>query len=85
MLRDDLFLKLAPTADDVWLWAMALLSNRKIRVVKNHIKTLASLNIKRQIFNTSRNLYQKNSKGGNDKQINALLEFYRLNILSKLV
>lgn len=85
VLRDDLFLKLAPTADDVWLWAMALLSNRKIRVVKNHIKTLASLNIKRQIFNTSRNLYQKNSKGGNDKQINALLEFYRLNILSKLV
>ena len=85
VLREDLFLKLAPTADDVWLWVMALLSNRKIRVVKNHIKTLASLNIIRQLFNTSRNLYQKNSRGGNDKQINAILEFYRLNILSKLV
>ena len=85
VFREDVFLKYAPNADDIWLWVMALLSNRKIRVVKNHIKTLASLNIMRQIFNTSRNLYQKNSNGGNDKQIGALFEFYRLNILSKLI
>lgn len=85
VLREDLFLKLAPTADDVWLWIMALLNNRKIRVVKNHIKILFSLNIMRQIFNTSKNLYQKNSMGGNDKQISALLEFYKRNILSKIV
>ena len=31
--NEDLFKKLSPTADDVWLWAMALMNNTKIRVV----------------------------------------------------
>ncbi len=30
-----LFLKLAPTADDIWFWAMAVLNNTQVNLVKN--------------------------------------------------
>ena len=30
VLREDIFLKEAPTADDIWFWVMALINNRKI-------------------------------------------------------
>ena len=35
--RDDLFMKLAPTNDDVWFWFMAILNGYRIRVVNNRI------------------------------------------------
>lgn len=85
VLRDDIFLKNAPYADDVWLWFMALLSGRKIRVVKNHIKTLASTNIMRQLgVCKGRSLYAANRLGANDRQINNLMKFYKQNIRSKM-
>jgi len=84
VLRDDIFLKYAPYADDIWLWVMALLNNRKIRVVKNHIKTLTCVNIFRQIFKNSKTLYAHNSAGGNDEQLDNLMKFYERNILQKL-
>lgn len=82
VLRRDIFLKYAPYADDIWLWVMALVHNRKIRVVKNHIRTLIAVNIYKQIF--SKTLYSKNRHGGNDKQLKALMKFYRENVLKKL-
>jgi len=85
VFRKDIYLKYAPAADDIWLWFMALISNRKIRVVKNHIKTLTCTNIFRHIgLNKGKTLYKKNSKGFNDKQINNLMKLYRSNILSKI-
>lgn len=84
VLRDDIFLKYAPYADDVWLWVMALVNNRKIRVVKNHIKTLTCVNIFRQIFQTSKTLYAHNSAGGNDEQLENLMKFYGNNITQKI-
>lgn len=36
--EERLFLKLAPTTDDLWFWCMAILNNTKIRVVDNHIE-----------------------------------------------
>ena len=69
--REDIFLKCAPIADDIWLWVMALVHNRKIRVVKSHIKTLIVTNLFRQLF--KRTLYRKNRKGENDKQLKCLL------------
>lgn len=85
VLREDVFLKNAPNADDIWLWVMALLSGRKIRVVKNHIKTLCCTNLYRQIFKKGRTLYAANSKGGNDEQLNNLVKLYGQNILGKLI
>ena len=82
VLREDIFLKNAPTADDIWFWVMALVHNRKIRVVKNHIKSLISVNIFNQMF--SDNLYKKNQNGQNDVQLNSLMKFYRQNIKNKL-
>lgn len=83
VLREDIFLKNSPNADDIWLWFMALLSGRKIRVVKNHIKTLTCTNIFRQL-GFGRSLYASNRLGANDTQINALMKFYGANIIAKL-
>lgn len=85
VLREDIFLKNSPYADDVWLWVMALLSGRKIRVVKNHIKTLTCTNIFRQIgLSREKTLYSYNRCGINDVQLNNLIKYYKQNIMSKL-
>ncbi len=84
VFREDLFLKCSPNADDIWLWIMALLSNRKIRVVKNHIKNLYAINFFQQIFCVGEALYMKNQVGGNDVQLRNLLNFYKYNIMNKL-
>ena len=85
VLREDIFLKNSPYADDIWLWVMALLSNRKIRVVNNHIKTLTCINIFRQIgLNKEKTLYSYNKRGINDIQLNNLIKYYRHNIMPKL-
>ena len=86
VFREDIFLESAPFADDIWLWCMALLSDRKIRVVKNHISTLTCTNILRQIgINKGKTLYSSNKSGGNDRQLNSLLLLYGRNIYKKLL
>lgn len=85
VLREDIFLKYAPYADDIWLWVMALVHNRKIRVVRNHIRTLACTDIFRQIFQHKRTLYAHNSKGANDRQLQNLMKFYGQNISNRLM
>ena len=82
VLREDIFLKAAPYADDIWFWVMALLHNRKIRVVRNHSKYLLCTSIFNQLF--SRTLYSYNKNGGNDDQLEGLMKFYRSNIENKL-
>ena len=84
VLREDVFLKEAPTADDIWFWVMALINNRKIRVVKNHIRTLACTNIFYQLGIFKRkNLYSINRIGENDRQLKNLMKFYGQNILMR--
>ena len=86
VFRKDIFLKYAPTADDIWLWVMALVNNRKIRVVRNHIKTLISVDILGQLgFRKKTTLFAINSLGKNDEQLQKLLKFYRQNLISKLI
>lgn len=82
VFREDVFLKYSPKADDIWFWIMALVYNRKIRVVKNHIKTLITTNIFNQLFGN--NLYKDNRKGYNDIQLKNLLKFYEQNVINKL-
>lgn len=84
VLRKDVFLKHAPYADDIWFWVMAIIHNRKIRVVKNHINTLTCTNIFRQIFNSSKSLYAINVNGHNDKQLDNLLSYYGQNVYNKV-
>ena len=37
ILDENLFMNLAPTNDDVWFWLMAVLNNKRIKVIKNNI------------------------------------------------
>lgn len=83
VLRKDIFLKYAPNADDIWLWVMALIHNRKIRVIKNHYKTLIITNLYKHIY--ANTLYKRNYNGGNDVQLNNLMRFYGQNVMNKLI
>lgn len=40
VLREDIFMQLIPTHDDVWFWAMATLNDFKCRVVKGYTQSL---------------------------------------------
>ena len=85
VFRDDIYLKKVLFADDIWLWFMALVSGRKIRVVKNHIKTLTCTDFAGQIgIKYKKKLYTINQKGQNDEQIKNLMRFYKRNIMDKL-
>jgi len=77
-LDEELFLKLSPTADDLWFWAMAVLNNTKINVIKNNISKLFYTNAEREFgLNDEKTLAQKNIiGGGNDKQIKNILHHY---------
>lgn len=44
ILKDDLFMKLSPHADDIWFWAMAVLNGTKIQVVENNISIITVIN-----------------------------------------
>jgi len=85
VLREDIFLQNSSKADDIWLWIMALISGRKIRVVKNHINTLTCTNIFRQLISKKeKTLYSYNKNGGNDEQMQNLMKYYEQNVLNKL-
>lgn len=81
--REDIFLKYSPFNDDLWFWIMALVHNRKIRVVKNHYKTLLIIDILNHL--SGENLYTSNKNGGNDLQLDNLMKLYGKNILRKLI
>jgi len=76
--RSDIFLKYAPQDDDVWFWIMAVINNKKFRVVKNHDKSLVCLNI----FDYITGMKTKNVSF--DLQIDALMKLYGQNVISKL-
>lgn len=40
ILKEELFMKLTPDADDIWFWAMAVLNRTKMQVVKNNISKI---------------------------------------------
>ena len=73
----ELFTKLAPHADDIWFWAMALLNNTQIKVIKNNIKTNTYINPERERGLTGElTLFASNKKGGNDIQMMNILKNY---------
>lgn len=77
VLNEDLFMELAPKADDVWFWAMAVLNGTKILVVKDWIRELTYVNPERERGLTDEiTLFSFNKKGGNDLQIEKVLNHY---------
>jgi glycosyltransferase involved in cell wall biosynthesis len=70
--REDLFMALAPRADDLWLWAMAVLNDRKIKAADDH-EFIAHLIAGSQECA----LWDANGLDGeNDAQLEALLDHY---------
>ena len=80
VFREDIYRKNAPVNPDIWLWFMALVSKRKIRVVKSHIKNLTCINFLNKILEINSDKYIQRS----DEQIQNLMEFYKQNIMQKL-
>ena len=81
-LEAEKFLHLAPEADDLWLWAMAIMNGTKIACVKNPLMGNGAA-----FTNPANNpaLWHSNMIGGNDRQLKALLGEYPqiLQILNK--
>lgn len=76
VLEKDVFLKLAPNADDVWLNFCAWISGLKIKNTKGILGNIISIE-----SSSSNGLMQKNvSQRENDLQIKQVLEYLKINI-----
>lgn len=82
VLRQDIFLKYAPNSDNVWLWIMSLVHRRKIRVVKNPIKTTIYNNVYKHFYNRLKN--KKNIIEANNNSLKLLLKLYGRNVNNRL-
>ena len=81
IFREDIYKKKVKAEPEVWYWVMALVSDRKIRVVKNHISNFSSTSFIRklnQVFNNS------NQTSLIDLQIEKLMTYYKNNLIQKL-
>lgn len=70
VFKENIFMKLAPTSDDIWFWAMTVLQGIKIRVVKNNIQDLE------YIEGTQEECLWKFNEREADKQLNDILNKY---------
>lgn len=75
ILNKDLFMELAPTADDIWLNAMSRLNNTKVVATKYYSNNIPVLN-----FNNITLESINNGNNQNDIQINSVRNFYIKNI-----
>ena len=82
VFNKDLFMALAPNADDIYFWAMALLNNTKIKVV-DEPNTLIYINAERELnINGEHTLYELN-KINNDIQLANIVRYFP-SIIGKL-
>jgi hypothetical protein len=80
VLDKDLFMKLAPMADDIWFWAMALINKEyngeESPYVKiDHHQRLQSVDRASQNDGNALRNYNV-SQNGNDKQLKAVIEYF---------
>jgi hypothetical protein len=80
----DLFLKLAPHADDIWFYVMTILGNTKIRAVKNPYVRLKYADPYREYgLSDGYRLSSVNVDTGlNDRQFKDVLSYYGLDLRS---
>ena len=85
--NEELFMKLAPNADDIWFWAMAVLNDKKIKIVDDKpFTSLIHINPEREKgLNNDRALYLSNiDNNENDIQFENILNHYP-QIMEKLL
>ena len=75
IFNKNLFEKLCPTGDDIWFWAMAVKNKTKLRIISDNLHSLTYVSPAEELgllgYNNS--LWFLNSKGGNDTQMNNVL------------
>lgn len=71
VMNSSIFMKICPTADDLWLWWMVRLNGGKFRVLKRNYVVLNSSN-----FNQIGLWYRNINLGGNDRQMGSLIEYF---------
>lgn len=77
--KEDLFMKLAPNADDVWFYFMELLKGTTCSVLPNKGYIYIPLDAFYQHFHRNSNLYSYNClESQNDTQIRKVMEYYKL-------
>lgn len=76
--EESRFLQLAPFADDIWFWAMAVLNGKQIRIVENPMTELVYVNPQREYRMTNElTLAAQNiSQGQNNEQLKNILSVY---------
>ena len=72
VVKEDLFMQYAPTADDLWIWAMVVMNKIKINVICNR----NSITIPVPEVNNEFALYNENSIGKNHEQLIQIVEHY---------
>ena len=78
----ELFMELAPKADDIWFWAMAVINRDYFNgespyiVIENGYSTHLHV-IDPEQEQGDNALWNYNSKGGNDRQLKAVIEHYQ--------
>lgn len=82
IVREDIFLKKLNIDWDIWAWAIGIISGRKFRVVKNHIKKLSCNNFFKQM---KKELDINKNSEDIDKNIQKLMEYYGQNIYHKIL
>lgn len=77
--KKELFLRLTPTADDIWLNAMARLGGNKIVVLSNNYPLSVSIHNDVKLYKVN---YTEGS--GNDEQIKAVNDYYMAEIKKRV-
>lgn len=81
ILRKDIYRKKANVSWELWAWVMSAVSERKTRIVKNHIKNFATVSLFRS-YKTYSNIL--NNPVQTDQKLKTLLEYYGRNVYSNL-
>jgi hypothetical protein len=76
--NSDLFESLCPTADDIWFWAMSLIHGSQRRCLgENSIQEI------KRFIKTPRLSRNNVSRGGNDRQLQLVINHFNLGSLSR--
>ena len=68
----QIFMRLAPTSDDIWLWAMALLQGSKIRLIENYDPNSGAITT----WDSQENALWKYNAIANQKHLDNILACY---------
>jgi hypothetical protein len=78
ILDPGLFMALAPSADDIWFWAMRVLKGTPAKLVGHRFRELTYVNAERELGLTGQSKLTSFNiqEGGNDRQFEAVLGHY---------